>query len=71
MCPNVLTDVLTLCHDSHMTTNMNTADGLYDYLNTLPTANLEAIAARPVFNAESAKMIATAGLIVDMRKVSA
>ena len=49
-------------------TDMNTADGMFDHLNSLPTANLEAIAARPVFNAESAKMIATAGLIVDMRK---
>lgn len=48
---------------------MNTTDGLYQHLNTLPTANLEAIAARTIFCAESAKMVACAGLIVDARKV--
>ena len=53
------------------TIDMRTADGLYEHLNSLPTANLEAIAARPIWDAESAKMVATAGLIVDMRKAVA
>lgn len=50
--------------------DMNTTDGLTRYLMTLPTANLANIAARPIWDAESAKMIAAAGMILDSRKVS-
>jgi len=50
------------------TIDMNTTEGLYAHLNSLPTANLEAIAARPIWSAESATMAAMAGLIVDLRK---
>jgi hypothetical protein len=73
----VLTDVLTSCNDSCMNTNtakvidMNTTDGLTEYLMSLPTANLEAIAARPIWDAESAKMGLAAGMIVDFRNASA
>jgi hypothetical protein len=50
-------------------TDMNTANGLFDHLSTLPTANLEAIAARPIWNADSATMVLMAGTIVDARKL--
>ncbi len=53
------------------TTDMNTAEGLVEHFKSLPTANLEAIAAGPIFNAESATMILAAGVVIDLRKASA
>jgi hypothetical protein len=50
-------------------TDMNTTDGLYAHLSTLPTANLEVIAARPIWDAESAKLVLAAGMIADSRKI--
>jgi hypothetical protein len=56
-------------HTSHMTRtqDMTTATGLNDYLQTLPSQNLREIAARPVFNAESAAMSLTAAAVLALR----
>ena len=47
--------------------DMNTTEGLVAHLSTLPDANLTAIAARPVWNEDSARMVLAAGMVLDAR----
>lgn len=46
---------------------MSTAEGLTEWFQTLPTENLRAIAARPVYDAESARVALTADAILALR----
>lgn len=50
--------------------DLNTTDGLYEHLSSLPSVNLEAIAARPIWDADSATMATVAGMILATREVS-
>lgn len=48
--------------------DMNTVEGLTEHLSSLPSANLETIAARPVWNADSALLVTTAAFILAARE---
>lgn len=50
--------------------DLNATEGLFAHFVTLPDENLRAIAARPVWNAESAAMVITAGAILDARSLA-